>query len=130
MHGIMEFSQQKHIANVLTSREMQDCLHKLHIIQRQAINIHYYYQNLYTKKWDKHTIISDYISYFLNLCCRIIEASKKLNNIHVVYAILLSLFCSSIQDVVKQNLSDKEKALTLDMVSAKLISVHDRNEYD
>jgi len=31
MHGAMEFSQQKHVTNILTSREMWDHLHKLHI---------------------------------------------------------------------------------------------------
>jgi len=74
--------------------------------------------------------MSNHIGYFLNLCHRIIEAGKKLDDIHVVHAILLSLSYSSIWDVIKQNLLDKGKALTLDMVSAKLISVHDCNERD
>jgi len=130
MHGAMEFSQWEHVANVSTSREMWDRLHKLHIIQRQAINIYYYYQDLYAKKWNERTIMSDHIGYFLNLRCHIIEAGKKLDNIHVVYAILLSLPCSNIWDVVKQNLLDKGKALTLNMVSAELISVHYHNEHD
>jgi len=130
MHGAMEFSQREHVANFSTSREMWDCLHKLHITQRQAVNIHYYYQDLYAKKWDKHTIMSDHIGYFLNLRCHIIEAGEKLNDIHVVHAILLSLSRLSIWDVVKQNLLDKGKALTLDMVFAKLISVYDCNEHD
>jgi len=73
--------------------------------------------------YNKCTIISDHIGYFLNLCHHIIEAGKKLDDIYVVYAILLSLPRSSIWDVIKQNLLDKGKALTLDMVSAKLISV-------
>jgi len=128
MRGAMEFSQWEHVINVLTSREMWDRLHKLYITQRQAVNIHYYYQDLYAKKWDECTIMSDHISYFLNLRCHIIEAGEKLDDIHVVHAILLSLPRSSIWDVVKQNLLDKEKTLTLDMVSAELISVHDCNE--
>jgi len=74
--------------------------------------------------------MSDHISYFLNLCHSIIEASEKLDNIHVVYAILLSLLCSIIWDVIKQNLLDKGKALTLNIVSTELISVHDHNEHD
>jgi len=130
MRGAMEFSQREHVANVSTSREMWDRLHKLHITQRQAVNIHYYYQDLYAKKWDKRTIMSDHISYFLNLHHHIIEAGEKLDDIHVVHAILLSLPHSSIWDVIKQNLLDKGKALTLDMVSAELISVHDCNEHD
>ena len=130
MHGAMEFSQRKHVTNILTSREMWDHLHKLHITQQQAVNIYYYYQDLYAKKWDKRTIMSDYIGYFLNLHHHIIEAGEKLDDIYVVYAILLSLPCSSIWNVIKQNLLGKGKALTLDMVSAELIFVHDRNERD
>ena len=74
--------------------------------------------------------MSDYIGYFLNLHHHIIEAGEKLDDIYVVYAILLSLPCSSIWNVIKQNLLGKGKALTLDMVSAELIFVHDRNERD
>jgi len=74
--------------------------------------------------------MSDHINYFLNLHRRITEAGEKLDDIHVVHAILLSSPHSSIWDVVKQNLLDKEKALTLDMVSVELISVHDCNECD
>ena len=74
--------------------------------------------------------MSDHISYFLNLHHHIIEAGEKLDDIHVVHAILLSLPHSSIWDVIKQNLLDKGKALTLNMVSAKLISIHNCNECD
>jgi len=50
MRGAMEFSQREHVANVSTSREMWDRLYKLYITQQQAVNIYYYYQDLYTKK--------------------------------------------------------------------------------
>jgi len=48
--------------------------------------------------------MSNHISYFLNLCYRIIEAGEKLDDIHIVHAILLSLPHSSIWDIIKQNL--------------------------
>ena len=74
--------------------------------------------------------MSDHISSFLNLKHRITEARHKLDDILVVHAILHSLPCSNIWDIVKQNLLDKGKALTLDLLSAELISVHDYAEHD
>ena len=60
--------------------------------------------------------MSDYIGSFLNLCCYIIEAGQKLEDIYLIHAMLLSLPHLTIWDVVKQNLLGKRKTLTLDMV--------------
>jgi len=45
--------------------------------------------------------MSDYISSFLNLKHHITKARHKLDDILVVYAILYSLPCSNIWDIVK-----------------------------
>ena len=45
-----------------------------------------------------------------------------------IHTILLSLPCSSIWDIVKQNLLDKGIALNLDIVTAELLFVHDCTE--
>jgi len=74
--------------------------------------------------------MSDHISFFLNLKHYITEAGLKLDDILVVYAILYFLPCSNIWDIVKQNLLDKEKILTLDLLSAELISVHDHAKHN
>jgi len=74
--------------------------------------------------------MSDPIGSFLNLKCRIAEAGHKLDNILIIHAILHSLPCSNIWDIVKQNLLDKGKGLTLDILTAELISVHDYTEHD
>ena len=73
----------------------------------------------------------DYIGFFLNLKYCITKAKHKLDDILVVHTILHSLSCSNIQDTVKQNLLDKEKALTFDFfLSAKLIFVYDYTKYN
>jgi len=74
--------------------------------------------------------MSDHISLFLNLKCHIIEASHKLDNILVVHMILHSLFYTNIWDVVRHNLLDKGKRLTLDILTAELISVHNYSKHD
>jgi len=53
-----------------------------------------------------------------------------LENILIVHAILHSFSHSNIWDIVKQNLLDKGKGLTLDVLTAELISVYDYSEHD
>jgi len=69
--------------------------------------------------------MSDHISSFLQLHHHITESGQKLENIHIVHAILLSLPCSGIWDVVKQNLLNKDSGLILNAVIAELLSVSD-----
>jgi len=64
----------------------------------------------------------------LNLKCCIAEASHKLDDILIIHAILHSLPHSNIWDIVKWNLLDKGKGLTLDILTAELISVYDYTE--
>jgi len=67
--------------------------------------------------------MSDHIGSFLQLHRCITESGQKLEDIHIVYAILLSLPRSGIWDVVKQNLLDKGSGLTLNAITTKLLSV-------
>jgi len=72
----------------------------------------------------------DHIGSFLSLKRHIVEAGHKLDDIFVVHAILHSFPCTNIWDVVRYNLLDKRKGLTLDILSAELIFVHDYSEHD
>jgi len=128
MRGAIEFGQREHIASASSSKDLWDCLHRTHVTQRQGINVHYHYQELYTKKWDEQTMMSDHIGSFLHLRRRINDSGQTLDNIHIIHAILLSLPHSSIWDIVKQNLLDKGTTLSLNIVTAELLSVHDRME--
>ena len=74
--------------------------------------------------------MSDHIGLFLNLKHCIIEANDKLDDILVIYAIFHSLPHTNIWDVIRCNLLDKEKRLTLDILTAELISVHNYSECD
>ena len=130
MRGAIEYGQREHIQSATSSKDMWDRLRQFHVTQRQDTNIHYYFQELYLKKWDERTSMSDHIGSFLNLKCRIAEAGHKLDDILIIYAIFHSLPRSNIWDVVKQNLLDKGKGLTLDILTAELISVHDYAEHD
>lgn len=102
----------------------------IYITQCQGINIYYYYQKLYTKKWDEWTTTSDHIGSFLYLCYRITESGQKLDDIHIVHTILLFLPCSAIWNVVQENLLDHGGNLTLDITTTELITVYDRTKRD
>jgi len=130
MQGAIEFGQHEHVQSATSLKEMWDRLHQLHITQRQDTNIHYYFQELYLKKWDKCTSMSDHIRSFLNLKHCIVEAGHKLDDILVVHAILHSLPHTNIWNIIRRNLLDKGKGLTLDILSAELISVHDYSKRD
>ena len=70
-------------------------------------------------------MISKHIGSFLHLHHYINNSGQKLDDIHIVHAILLSLLQSGVCNVIKQNLLDKDTALNLDIVTAELLSVHD-----
>jgi len=74
--------------------------------------------------------MSDHIGSFLNLKHRIVKAGHKLDDILIVHAILHSLPRTNIWDVIRRNLLDKGKGLTLDILSAELISVHNYSKHD
>jgi len=76
------------------------------------------------KKWNKQITISKYIGFFLYLHHHINNSGQKLDDIHIVHAILLSLLQSRVCDVMKQNLLNKDTGINLDIVTAKLLSVH------
>ena len=50
MRGAIEFGQCEHIVNASSSKDLWDHLHSIHVTQRQGINVHYHYQELYMKK--------------------------------------------------------------------------------
>jgi len=76
-------------------------LHQFHVTQQQDTNVHYNFQELYLRKWDECTSMSDHIWLFLNLKHHITEASHKLEDILIVHAILHSLPHSNIWDIIK-----------------------------
>ena len=130
IYGAIKFEQRKHIQSCTLSKKIQDHLCQLYVTQRQNTNIHYYFQKLYLKKQNEHTLMSNHIRSFLNLKHHIVEARHKLEDILVIHTILYSLPHSNIWDIVKYNLLNKRKSLILDILTAELISVHKYSEYD
>ena len=66
---------------------MWDHLYSIHVTQCQGINVHHYYQELYTRKWDEQITMSEHIGFFFHLRCCINDSEQKLDDIHIVHAI-------------------------------------------
>ncbi|KAF7761189.1 transcriptional regulator family: Zinc finger, CCHC-type [Agaricus bisporus var. burnettii] len=126
IRNAIEYTQRETIIDMNTSAEMWDHLHRTYVDQQSGINIHFYYQELYSKKWDGHSSMSDHIGFYLNIRHRFIEAGHRIDNNVIINSLLLSLPHTPVWEVVKQNLLYNQSRLTLKNVTAELLAVFDR----
>ena len=116
MKGAAELSQWPHVSECRTAKEMWDTWKKIHIDNQQNINVHYSFEELYTKKYIDGTPIADHIAKMLEIRNHIIAASKELPDIHVVRALILSLPKTQTWELIKIQL------FGLDMLSSEIVS--------
>ncbi len=62
MKGAAEPSQWPHVASSKTSKEMWDNWRKLYVTNQQKLNVHYYFEELYTTKYVDGTSMADHIA--------------------------------------------------------------------
>jgi hypothetical protein len=123
MKGACEDSQLPHIKDCKSAKVMWDTLKTVHVTNQARINVHYYFEDLYTRKDVDGTSMADHIAAMLNIKQQINDAGESLDDIHVARAMVLSLPKTQSWDIIKIQLFDLEPAkLTIDMVSTKLQS--------
>ena len=61
MKGAAEPSQWPHVASSKTSKEMWDNWRKLYVTNQQKLNVHYYFEELYTTKYVDGTSMADHL---------------------------------------------------------------------
>ena len=127
MKGAVELSQWPHIAQ--TVKEMWDAWKKMYVTNQQHINVHYYFEDLYTRKYDESTSMADHIAAMLDLGLKIKAAGEEIPNIHIARALVLSLPQTQTWELVKVQLFSKEK-LTLDIVSTELQATANRTAHE
>jgi hypothetical protein len=102
---------------------MWDTLKKVHVTNQSCINVHYFFEDLYTQKYIDGTPMANHIMSMLDIKQQIINAGETLEDLHVTHAMVLSLPKTQSWDVVKIQLFDVESAkLTSKAVSTKLQS--------
>jgi hypothetical protein len=102
---------------------MWDTPKKVYVTNQARINVHYYFEDLYTCKYVDGTPMADHIVAMLDIKRQINDAGELLDDVHVAWAMVLSLLKTQSWDIIKIQLFNIEPAkLTIDTVSTKLQS--------
>jgi hypothetical protein len=67
MKGACKDSQLPHVKDCTSAKEMWDTLKKVHVTNQAHINVHYYFEDLYTRKYVDGTPMADHIAAMLNI---------------------------------------------------------------
>jgi hypothetical protein len=129
MQEVAEIGQWPHVANAKTSKAIWEAWEQLYVKSQQSINMHYYYYDLYTTHWDEHILMQDYIACMLDLWHHILDCGEKIEDIHLMHALILSLPRTTTWEVIKNNLF-KEQMLTSATVCAELNAVYNWSKMD
>ena len=65
--GACEDLQLPYVVNCKSSQEMWARLEKVHQENQSKINVHYYFEDLYTQKYAKGSLMADHIAAMLNI---------------------------------------------------------------
>ena len=117
----IKYTQHELIVSSKTSKLM---LKKDYVDLQSGSNIHFYYWQLHTKQWDRNLSLSDHIGFYLNIHRRFIEVGHVPDGITIINTILLSLSSTPTWEVVKSDLLWHRTKLTINEVSAELMSVY------
>jgi len=126
MKGATEPSQWPHVSECNTAKGMWDTWKKIHVDNQQNINVHYSFEELYTKKYVDGTPIADHIAKMLDIRNRIIAAGEELPDIHVARALVLSLPKTQTWELIKIQLFGLDK-LTSEIVRAVVVDLLQQN---
>ena len=119
MRSATDESQWPHVTNCETSKDMWDIWKQVHQTNQQLINVHYFFEELYTRKYVDGAPMADHIAAILDIRHRIVQASEVLDDLHIARAMILSLPKTPSWEMIKIQLFDI-KVLTSDIVSTKL----------
>ena len=119
MKGAVEPSQWPHVSECHSAKKMWDTWKKIHVDNQQKINVHYFFKELYTKKYVDGTPMADHIAKMLDIRNRITAADEELPDLHVAHALILSLPKTQTWEMIKIQLLGLDK-LTSEIVSTKL----------
>ena len=114
-----EISQWPHIQHCTTSKDIWDALQKFHRDNQMDIDVHYYFGELFTRKYVEGTLMADHIAALRDLQHRINSTGETIPDIYVARALALSLPKTPAWEVLKVQLLST-KPLTADGVSSML----------
>jgi transcription initiation factor TFIIIB Brf1 subunit/transcription initiation factor TFIIB len=104
---------------------MWTALKKVHIENQTKVNIHYYFKELFTRKYVDGASMPDHIAAMLDIKCRITQAGKDLKDIIVARAIIISLPKTQTWEFIKISLFEVEN-LTSKIIGTQLMQEANR----
>jgi hypothetical protein len=121
MKGACNNLQLPYVKNCKSAKDMWDTLKKVHVTNQSHINVHYFFEDLYTRKYVDGTPMANHIVSMLDINQQIINAGETLEDLHVARAMVVSLSKTQSWDIIKIQLFNVESAkLTSKAVSTKL----------
>ena len=103
-----------------SSALMWAALKKVHVENQTKVNIHYYFEELFMRKYVDGASMPNHIAAMLDIKCHITQASKDLKDITVAQAIIISLPKTQTWEFIKISLFKVEN-LTFKIVCTQLM---------
>jgi hypothetical protein len=100
MKSACDSSQFPHVKDCTSAKDMWNTLKKIHVTNHARINVHYYFEELYTRKYVDGMPMADHITAILDLKSQIQDAGETLDDTHAACAMVLSLPKTQSWDVV------------------------------
>jgi hypothetical protein len=77
MKSACEGSQLPHVKDSMSMKDMWNTLKRIHVTNHARINVHYYFEELYTQKYVDGTPMADHITAILDLKSQIQDTGKR-----------------------------------------------------
>jgi hypothetical protein len=90
MKSACEDSQLPHVKDCMSVKDMWNTLKKINVTNHACINTHYYFEELYTRKYIDGIPMADHIATIFDLKSQIQDTGKTLDDIHIACAMVLS----------------------------------------
>jgi len=120
-----EDSQHAFVLHCESSALMWAALKKVHVENQTKVNIHYYFEELFTRKYVDGASMPDHIAAMLDIKRRITQAGEDLKDIIVARAIIISLPKTQTWEFIKIGLFEVEN-LTSEIVGTRLMQEANR----
>ena len=115
--------------SITTSQKMWEELKKVHQTSLSKVNVHYLFEELYTRKYLDGASMDEHIAQLLNLSHQINNAGGKLEDEHLARAMVLSLLKTPSWELIKIPLFELT-SFTSELVSTKLLQEANRRTHE
>ena len=126
LNGSINFTQSDHVANLSTSKEIQDTLYQINVKDQQSLNVYALVKEIWSMNQDGVIPIPNHIGRIIDICHWIVEGKGTIDDMMLVYAIFCSLPNDNVEwDVLKMSLIEKGSSLTLSQATMSLNGLYD-----